>query len=147
VEEDKVRQIVVWIVLFVFGIEDWKKKRISLPGLTLFLAGGVLSQIWEEQNDCGSLLLSLIPGGVLLLLAFAAPEGLGTGDGLVLLGIGLFLPWQQTLALLAGALALSSAWGILLMLRHRGGRKTTLPFVPFLWLAFSIGGIVFLIAA
>ena len=113
------RQIVVWIVLFVFGIEDWKKKQISLPGLTLFLAGGVLSRIWEEQNDCGSLLLSLIPGGVLLLLAFAAPEGLGTGDGLVLLGIGLFLPWQQTLALLAGALALSSAWGILLMLRHR----------------------------
>jgi len=136
------RQVVIWIFLLVMGIEDWKKKRISLPGIMLFLVVGMFTRIWDGQNDWGSLVLSLIPGGVLLLLAFAAPEGIGTGDGLVLLGIGLFLPWQQMLALLAGALALSSVWGITLMLCHRGGRKTVLPFIPFLWLAFSIGGIL-----
>lgn len=136
------RQVVVWVFLLVMGIEDWKKKRISLPGIMLFLAVGMFTRIWDRQNDWGSLLLSLIPGGVLLLLVFAAPGGIGAGDGLVLLGIGLFLPWQQTLALLAGALALVSVWGIALMLRHRGGRKTVLPFIPFLWLAFSIGGIM-----
>ena len=121
-----------WIMLAVltgFAAYDIKTKTISVTAVTIAAASVLLYRlcigigIWE-------LVIGLIPGVFLLVLAFATRESIGIGDGLVLGMLGLFCGWRQCLAMLGMALVLSAFLSILLLLCHKVGRKTELPFLP-----------------
>jgi leader peptidase (prepilin peptidase)/N-methyltransferase len=91
----------------------------------------------------GHLLAAVAAGGFLLIAAIAYPAGMGMGDVKLAFVMGLFLGREVGVAMLAGLLA-GSLVGIAIM-AHKGaaeGRKTAIPFGPFL----AFGGLVGLLA-
>jgi len=89
------------------------------------------------------LIAGLAAGGFLLVAAIAYPGGMGMGDVKLAFVMGLFLGRDVGVAMLAGLLA-GSVIGIAIMARKgtKEGRKTAIPFGPFL----ALGGLVGLLA-
>jgi leader peptidase (prepilin peptidase)/N-methyltransferase len=82
-------------------------------------------------------------GGFLLIAALAYPAGMGMGDVKLAFVMGLFLGRDVGVAMLSGLMA-GSMVGIAIMARKGAaeGRKTAIPFGPFL----AFGGLVGLLA-
>jgi len=89
------------------------------------------------------LIAAFAAGGFLLAAAIAYPSGMGMGDVKLAFVIGLFLGREVGVAMLVALLA-GSIVGIAIMARKGAaeGRKTAIPFGPFL----AFGGIVGLLA-
>lgn len=89
------------------------------------------------------LIAAVAAGGFLLVAAIAYPAGMGMGDVKLAFVMGLFLGREVGVAMLAGLLA-GSLVGIAIMARKGAaeGRKTAIPFGPFL----AFGGVVGLLA-
>ena len=110
---------------------------------TLMLIGTVVSVVILLLTDPGALTEHLIAGtvagGFLLIAALAYPGGMGMGDVKLAFVMGLFLGRNVAPALLAGFL-LGSIVGGLIMARKgvAAGRKTKVPFGPFL----AVGGLI-----
>jgi len=78
-------------------------------------------------------------GGFLLLFALAYPQGMGMGDVKLAAVMGLFLGRSVAVALLAGVLAGAVLGGVIMArVGVAAGRKTAVPFGPFL----AFGGLV-----
>lgn len=131
---------IMWMMLLVCGIFDWRKKEIpvvwlvsmSIVTIVLFICAG-REMLWLR-----------LAGGSVGLLLFALSkwtnEAIGYGDCwvILLLGIraGLFVVLQVLFVafVIAGLTALFCLWF------RRWNKKMTLPFVPFL--VFSYLGVV-----
>jgi leader peptidase (prepilin peptidase) / N-methyltransferase len=114
--------------------------RIVLPAA---VAGAAILAATQPAQLPAHAIAAVAAGGFLLLAALAYPRGMGMGDVKLAALMGLFLgpavAPAMLVALLAGTLA-----GILVMARKgvREGRKTAVPFGPFL----ALGGVVGLFA-
>jgi leader peptidase (prepilin peptidase)/N-methyltransferase len=89
------------------------------------------------------LIAACAAGGFLLVAAIAYPSGMGMGDVKLAFVMGLFLGRDVGVAMLV-ALVAGSVVGVAIMARKgtQEGRKTAIPFGPFL----ALGGIVGLLA-
>ena len=124
-----------WVMLGVlagFAVYDMKTKTIPVAAVAVAAMGVVLYRFFMGTG-IGTLTAGLIPGVLLLILAFATKESIGMGDGLVLCMLGMFGGWRQCLAVLGTALMLSAGLAIVLLVCRRAGRKTELPFLPCLF--------------
>ena len=102
---------------------------LTLPG-TLIALGAVLPSPGGTRH---ALLGVLMGSGLLWLLATAywkvrKVEGMGGGDIKLAAMFGVVLGWKLTLLALFLAALIGSLWGILLMVRKKGGGQTALPF-------------------
>jgi leader peptidase (prepilin peptidase) / N-methyltransferase len=89
------------------------------------------------------LIAAVAAGGFLLIAAVAYPSGMGMGDVKLAFVMGLFLGREVGVAMLV-ALVAGSVVGVAIMARKgtQEGRKTAIPFGPFL----ALGGVVGLLA-
>jgi leader peptidase (prepilin peptidase)/N-methyltransferase len=108
----------------------------AVAGLALVLAV-------DRDHLAGHLLAAVGAGGGFLLVAVAAPSGMGMGDVKLAALLGLYLGASVVPALLV-ALASGAAAGAAIVARRglRAGRKAAIPFGPFL----ALGGVVGLLA-
>ena len=101
-------------------------------------------------GDYASLLLAGIGcvamGLAYLVMAVAYPGGMGFGDVKLAGVLGLFLGWLGWAPLAVGAslaFLLGGVFGVVVMLIRRGGRKTAIPFGPWMlagaWLGIFVG--------
>lgn len=113
---------------------------ITLPGCVLAI---VLGLAFDASGEPARLLAGLGAGGAFLIVALAAPRGMGMGDVKLATMIGLFLGTAVIPAILIALLA-GVLFGGLVIARAgvRAGRKTAVPFGPFL----ALGAIVALFA-
>jgi leader peptidase (prepilin peptidase)/N-methyltransferase len=114
--------------------------RILAP---LAVAALVLTAILEPHQLPERLIAAAAAGGALFLVALAYPAGMGMGDAKLLAVMGLVLGRAVAPALLV-ALITGTLVGVVVMAK-RGvakGRRTTIPFGPFL----ALGGVVGLFA-
>jgi leader peptidase (prepilin peptidase) / N-methyltransferase len=89
------------------------------------------------------LIAAVAAGGFLLIAAVAYPAGMGMGDVKLAFVMGLFLGRDVGVALLAGLLAGSIVGMAIMAIKGvAAGRKTAIPFGPFL----ALGGLVGLLA-
>jgi len=114
--------------------------KIMLPAALVAVAVGLAlapKQVPEQ------LIAGAAAGGFLLLFALAYPRGMGMGDVKLAVVLGLFLGRSVAVALMAGVLA-GTVGGAMIMARVgvAKGRKTAVPFGPFL----ALGGVIGLLA-
>lgn len=122
-------------ILGVCSVMDLRKKRIPLIPIVICLGAGVLWQVLWQGTTAGKLLLSCLPGGILLGTACLTEQKIGYGDGWVVLASGVWTGmWDMFLILTGGMLACAVFSGFLLAFR-KVNRGDTLPFIPFLLLA------------
>jgi leader peptidase (prepilin peptidase) / N-methyltransferase len=124
----------------------------AYPVIAVLLAGaGAVEQDWASvlRAGLGGLALFLF----FFVLATIHPEGMGFGDVKLAGVIGLVLGYLSWSALLVGAFAaffLGAVVGIIAIAVGRAGRKTALPFGPFmvggallaLWITAPVAGLL-----
>jgi leader peptidase (prepilin peptidase) / N-methyltransferase len=126
----------------VLAVTDARQRRLpdrlTLPSYPVALALLGLAALLLPGGGrpfLGALLGLGIALGLFLLQAVIYPDGLGWGDVKLAGILGLYLGWLGLPALVAGLFLgylLAGAAGLALIAAGRAGRKTQLPFGPFL---------------
>ena len=137
-------KIIAGVGLAALAWADFKKK--SIPVMPTMVWGVILLVAQIIGGGKGvAIIVGMIPGALLLLLAVASKEKIGIGDGVVTVCLGCGYPPEGVLSVLFAALLLAAVTAALLLLLKKAGRKTELPFLPFLlagWIYGVIGGMV-----
>ncbi|MFD0025826.1 prepilin peptidase [Streptomyces sp. NPDC058382] len=148
-------ELVVWLLLapvaVLLAAIDRRVHRLP-DELTLPAAGAaaVLLGIAGLLPEHGGSWVSALLGGVTLgafyfLLFLINPNGMGFGDVKLALSLGVALGWYGWAVVFAGGFAgflFGAAYGLGLMILRRAGRKTGIPFGPFM-IAGALLGILF----
>lgn len=129
-------------VLVVLTVIDLDHKllpnRVVIPTFVAGWAGLVVAALADSAPSRlgGAGLGALIFGGFLFLLAFIYPAGMGMGDVKLAFVLGSFVGYLGAPGLVLLAMFLSffigGVSGVAVMAVQRGGRKTMIPFGPFL---------------
>ncbi|MFE0175255.1 prepilin peptidase [Streptomyces sp. NPDC059002] len=135
----------VWLLLAPFGVllatVDFTVHRLPdvltlpLAGAAPVLLGGAALLPEAGGSWTGSLYGALALAGAYFLLFLINPNGMGFGDVKLALSLGAVLGWYGWGVLLLGTFAgflLASLYGMGLVVARRAGRKTAIPFGPFL---------------
>ncbi|MGX1792287.1 prepilin peptidase [Microbacterium sp. NPDC055312] len=117
---------------------------ITLPAYPItavsLLAASWVTGEWGRMLQATIGLIAL--GGMYLLLALAYPAGMGLGDVKLSGSLGMLLAWLGWPQLIVGgfsAFVVGGVVGVVLMLTGRAGRKSGVPFGPFMLLGAVIG--------
>jgi leader peptidase (prepilin peptidase)/N-methyltransferase len=136
--------LVLVAVLVPVALIDFEQRiipnKIMLPAAIAAVAIGLATR---PAGVLEQLIAAAAAGGFLLLFALAYPRGMGMGDVKLAAVLGLFLGRSVAVALLSGVLA-GTVIGLFVIARLgvEKGRKTAVPFGPFL----AIGGAIGLLA-
>jgi leader peptidase (prepilin peptidase)/N-methyltransferase len=113
--------------------------KITLPAAVAAIAVGLATR---PSGVPEQLIAGAAAGSFLLLFALAYPAGMGMGDVKLAAVLGLFLGREVGVALLAAVLAATIVGaGVIARVGVKDGRKTAVPFGPFL----ALGGVVALL--
>jgi len=112
-----------------------------IPNVLMAIGAAVaisLLLVTDPSSTVEHLIAAVAAGGFLLVAALAYPGGMGMGDVKLAAVLGLFLGREVAAALLFGLLA-GTVVGAVIIARKgaREGRKTAIPFGPFL----ALGGV------
>lgn len=130
-------KIGVIILLTVGSLFDIRWKRIPTA---LLMAGGVwavvciTSQFLQEGVGVtlGAALFSVLPGAALLLISLVTEKKVGSGDGLILILLGLFEGVECAVPIFCLGLFLQSLLAVGLLILKKADKQTCIPFLPFL---------------
>lgn len=139
-----------WLLLVVAVIDAETRKipnRLTYPLTPVLLVLLVAAAL--VAGEPGALVRAALAGlaasGALLLLALIYPAGMGIGDVKLAVSLGLvlgYLSWGHVLVGVAGGFLLGAIGGVAVMVVGGGGRKTQIPFGPYL----ALGAFVALLA-
>lgn len=122
------------------SIWDIRSKKLPAGLLILsILTAGILIAMNRDINWRQDWLLYVIGIliGILLLLAGRFCGGcIGTADGIMTAVIGGMIGYQDTLLLLMNGILAAAVFSILLIVIKKAGRRTTIPFIPFMLLGY-----------
>ena len=113
--------------LLYLSAEDLREQQISIL-VVLELFGSGLLYGWAKGYSWQP-----FPGLLLLLFGYISQEQIGYGDGWLILALGMWLDLSELLWMLLIGMGLG---GLSAFLLH----KKELPLVPFLTVAYMIGG-------
>jgi leader peptidase (prepilin peptidase)/N-methyltransferase len=109
---------------------------ISLPGILIGLALSFFAYIpvpfWE------SVIGAFLGGAIFFTIAYLSRGGMGGGDIKLIAMIGSFLGWQKMLLTIFISSLSGSIIGVILMGLGKKGRKSKIPYGPFLALGGAI---------
>lgn len=143
VENKRMEGIIVLIFLVPASVWDLKKKGVPkkylfIWGITAFVYLFLTSIIGKSTESLINAFWGVIPGLVGLFLAYVSREQIGFGDGWVLLLMGLLLGAYMVLSILFMALLVLTIVSIILLATRKAKRKTSIPFIPFLFFGHII---------
>lgn len=118
----------LWILLHLLYLsaEDVKEHRISMPVILELGCTGMMHAAAEGRVP------SLLPGCLVLFIAFFSKERIGYGDGWLILALGMWIDAAGLLRLFLGGVMLGFLYGLCF-------RKKELPLVPFLTAVYTMG--------
>lgn len=124
--------ILIYLLIVISGI-DLRHQIIpdvlSIPGIVLGLVFAVFS---GKAGFWDAIWGALFGGGILFLVAYFYPEGMGLGDAKLLAMVGCFLGFKLTYATFLLGSFLGTIFGCVFLLLKLMTRKTPIPFGPFL---------------
>ena len=128
----------IWVALLVVvTVIDLEHQIIpdviTYPGMAL----GLLARLLAGHSVVGGLIGLAVGGGTLLATAWlyraaTGVEGMGAGDVKLMAMVGAYLGWGDALRVIFLASVAGAIVGLVLVLLHRAGRRTALPFGSFL---------------
>lgn len=135
------KELIINIYLFWGMKQDIKERKISniylivgtITGL-LFCGLDILTgNFYFEKKS-----LAWVPGVIFIVTAKIWKEKIGIGDGLILLILGIFVDFQKLCLILYMAFVLLIIVSLLLLGRGKITKNYQIPFLPFLWLAYTL---------
>jgi len=141
---DIVLGLLLVAVLVPIALIDFEHRiipnKITLPAAIAAVAIGAALDLRGVPEQ---LIAGAAAGGFLLAFALAYPRGMGMGDVKLAAVLGLFLGRSAAVAILVGVLTATLVGaGVMARVGVEKGRKTAVPFGPFL----ALGGVIGLLA-
>lgn len=127
--------IMFWYItgMTIWGsISDIRAKSVSILFLVIAGAGVIPIAIWERNVPLSARLFGIALGGVFLLIGFMTKEAVGKGDAAMIGICGAALGLSSAVMILCVGLMFSSIVSLLLLCLKKAGRKSRIPFFPFL---------------
>ncbi len=115
--------------------EDIREQRVSVGKLA---AGTILALIYRALHghmNAAFLAGALAPGIALLILAAVFREGIGSGDGLAAMVLGLWTGGLWTFWVICVAVMLTGLFAVGYVITKK---RETIPFIPFLLLGMEV---------
>lgn len=131
--------------LSICAVPDIRKKEIPLGLVMIGMAGAIGFNLWQIGSGIVSVAevaLSVFPGISFLLLSWCTREKVGYGDGLLLLITGLTVGFYRCFLGLCIGLLFSAAFVSLLLVWHKAGKDSKIPFAPFLVIGLGVGFLI-----
>lgn len=136
---------VLFLFLFISAVLDIKRRRISLLLVFLFAIIWIVSAFRDDPQAFITGVVGMIPGIILAGVSILSGEKIGMGDAITVTLCGVYLGLYPILMILMISFIFTTIVGVILILLHRAKRDSSLPFVPFLAIAYavimSLGGI------
>jgi leader peptidase (prepilin peptidase)/N-methyltransferase len=133
-----IMMLVIGIMLFVAGIVDIRKLRISRKYIIVFGAVCVAALLTGQSPSLVTALSGTLIGMCALGISLISGEQLGRGDGLVLVAVGLAVGFRGCLVVVSIASIIMCLVAIVLLALKKGNRKTKLPFIPAIFAGYAI---------
>lgn len=126
------------ILLAGLSIQDIKCQKVNIwavgTGYMIGIAGLAISGQLSVKSMAGGAGIGLM----VCLLHWGTQKGIGLGDGMLAVLIGVCTGAEFTVFCLCAAFFLASLVALALYCMKKAGRKSRLPFVPFLFLGYMI---------
>ena len=130
--------VILLVIASVMDIRD-KKILISLPVVQMTLSMLFFLYIWSRGlDDPRGLMLSLMPGVALLITGYVTKQGIGLGDGLMVLALGPLFGVMEIMLIALIAFSLSAIVGGGLLIFKKASGKKVLAFMPFLTVGVGV---------
>lgn len=136
----KVVQAIIVVLFIILGKTDEKDKEIPMSGIVLFgivcLCGGVARltagsmSVYEIMSGCAI-------GLIMLLCGILTKEQIGTGDGMLVMLLGIFCGRKVLVIVWLAALA-GCGKALFLLLTGKGTKQTKFAFVPALGVGYVV---------
>jgi len=128
--------LVVWLVLWTWW--DLRYRVICRWQGILVLAAGLLWQGIGGHLFTASVLGGLILGVVAMGFSWVTEDRFGRGDAMVILCLGLYLGFGNSLSVLMWGLLVASIVSLYLLWVRKKSKKYTIPFIPCLMAGYLI---------
>ena len=132
-------QVANWFVLIflaVASVIDWRKREIPMSLLFIMSAGITIFAIYCKDITIWYRLAGGALGMMLFVVSTVTKEAIGYGDSWLILLLGVQLGIFRVLQLLFVASLLAVLFAVFYLWVRKWNRKATLPFVPFLTIAY-----------
>ena len=129
------------LLMFAFAAEeDLKKRTIPVLWVIIFFALLFGMRFLQDRQSFAfaGLLAGALPGIFFFLICLLTKGEAGGGDALIILLSGILTGFWNILMICFLALVITGLFGLALMAAGKAGRKTCLPFAPFLLLSYVI---------
>ncbi len=138
-----------WIKVLLLGIflawqaiEDYYKKSIRMDIVLIFGGMGIFVYFLSQGIQISvikELLVSCLPGVLLMVISHICPGTIGDGDGLVFLVTGIYMGLAKNgILIYLSFLLVSMVGGLMFFLPKRKKRASCYPFVPYIFSAFIL---------
>lgn len=124
--------------LAALAAEDLRKKQVKIWHMAAAFVPGILYVAFYCRGEMGNVMGGIGVGLFLCLLSGLTEKGIGMGDGLVTMIIGIYSGMRFTLLCLLMAFFLVSPVALILYLLKRMKKRETLPFIPFLFAGYVL---------
>ena len=133
-----VRFVLVFIVLVIEAVKDFRKKEVNIPVLGILVVAAMVMIFLGKDISVSNAIIGLAEGLLLILVSVMTKGQIGMGDGILLAACGLMLGGKDNLVMFFFACLSSAIVSVLIMIIKKADKKTTIPFVPFMIPGFLI---------
>lgn len=129
------RELLTLPTLLWLAIQD--KKYLGITRIGLIISAGILLIAGCFQTaDIQSRVGGLAVGVLLLLFGYFSKGAVGIADGVIIAACGVAFGVYETVTICFFAALYAAAFSFVLLLRKKVGRKSRIPFLPFLLLGY-----------
>lgn len=122
--------VLLWLALTDKRHLEIKKSMLCVAAVILLFAGSFTSKGVESRLGGAAF------GVVILLFCRFSEEALGLADGIIMFVCGIAFGLQETVTFCFFAAVYAGIYSAILLLAHKAGRKSRIPFLPFLLLGY-----------
>ncbi len=133
--------LIVFVYLLIATYTDIKTRlisfKLSITVIFICLIINIVLLNFEMKSILLWILYSCIIGVSLIVLAFLSKENIGYGDGIAVLVIGIGKGIKCSFLSCIFAFILAAIFALFILIKKRN-TKTTIPFVPFLSIGYTL---------
>lgn len=133
-----VGNVIMGVYLISLSYSDMKRRKLSVGVIVLGFLSALVFQAITGIESWRAVAGGILTGFLFMGISRLTEEKIGYGDSLLIIVLGTFLGMWKLLILLLGAFGLAAAVSILLMIKRKFTRKSMIPFVPFLTVAYTV---------
>ena len=118
------------MMLALETFSDIRTKTVSGLRIIIFIIIGIPVNIIMRYQTLWSAVGGILVGGILLIYAFITKGGIGIGDGLMFVCLGIYLGLSVNLRLLFFSLITAAVLGGIYAVIKKRSIKSQIPFIP-----------------